>query len=89
MAKLYFIALAINSLLPALCTGAFCPDGQLDETQIKDYVLDQVNEKRKLLLDGNQKNGNSGDNLPPPKGMTQLVSHYLFPRPPFFGSRED
>ncbi|EYC30048.1 hypothetical protein Y032_0005g2416 [Ancylostoma ceylanicum] len=73
MAKLSFIALAIASLLPALCEAtAFCATGQLTETQINDYVINPVNRRRDTLAAGNQKNGESGANLPPAQGMTQI-----------------
>ncbi|EYC30043.1 hypothetical protein Y032_0005g2414 [Ancylostoma ceylanicum] len=72
MAKFYFIALAIISVLPALCKGQFCENGELLGDEIYEYVVDPVNERRETLLNGKQQNGDSGKNLPPPKGMTKL-----------------
>ncbi|RCN43038.1 hypothetical protein ANCCAN_10998 [Ancylostoma caninum] len=78
MAKLYLKALAITFLLPALCEGASCVNGQLDQTQIDDFVLNPINSRREKLVAGTQKNGNSGQNLPPAKGMPAMVSYCLF-----------
>ncbi|RCN41456.1 SCP-like protein [Ancylostoma caninum] len=72
MAKLYFIALALGSALPALCQDTFCPNGKMIGADIYEYVLDPVNNERKTLLDGNKPNGESGQKLPPPQGMTKL-----------------
>ncbi|EYC30773.1 hypothetical protein Y032_0004g1763 [Ancylostoma ceylanicum] len=79
MAKLYFIALAITCLLPALCDGKpivlvspLCPNGNLDKDTIDNSVLKVVNKYREDLINGTQKNGALNQMLPPPKGMTQL-----------------
>ncbi|RCN41458.1 hypothetical protein ANCCAN_12567 [Ancylostoma caninum] len=77
MAELCFIALAITSLLPALSEGAQCANGQLTNTEISQYVLDPVNQRRNTLAAGNQKNGESGQNLPPPASMSPMVSHSI------------
>ncbi|EYC30030.1 hypothetical protein Y032_0005g2406 [Ancylostoma ceylanicum] len=69
----YSVALTIFSLLPALCKGQFCDNGQLLGADIYEYIVDPVNEYREKLLKGEQKNGNSGSNLPPPQGMTKLT----------------
>ncbi|KAL6729652.1 hypothetical protein Aduo_000690 [Ancylostoma duodenale] len=73
MAKFYFIAFAVSSLLPALCNGSFCRRGKLERSQINEYVLNPVNEARRILTAGKQKNGDGGKNLPAAKGMTKLA----------------
>ncbi|EYC30015.1 hypothetical protein Y032_0005g2397 [Ancylostoma ceylanicum] len=73
----YHIGTVIAFLLPALSEGAHCGNGALPEREISEYILNPVNEYRKTLIDGKQKNGDSGQNLPPPKGMTLMVSGCL------------
>ncbi|RCN53193.1 SCP-like protein [Ancylostoma caninum] len=73
MAKFYFIAFAVTSLLPAFCNGSFCRRGKLERSQIHEYVLNPVNEARQRLSAGKQKNGLGGKNLPAAKGMTKLA----------------
>ncbi|KAL6740503.1 hypothetical protein Aduo_013853 [Ancylostoma duodenale] len=75
MAKFHFIALVITSLLPSLSEGVYCENGELLGNEIFDYVIDPVNERRTTLLDGKQQNGDSGQNLPSPKGMTKLLDY--------------
>ncbi|EYC30785.1 hypothetical protein Y032_0004g1770 [Ancylostoma ceylanicum] len=74
MASLYFIALAVISLFPALCGGlrAFCPSGQLDKVTIERDILTTVNARRHALIKGKQQNGRTGTNLPPARGMTNV-----------------
>ncbi|KIH56966.1 SCP-like protein, partial [Ancylostoma duodenale] len=50
----------------------YCDGAELYGAEIFDYILDPVNNERTNLVDGTQKNGNSGQNLPPAKGMTRL-----------------
>ncbi|EYC04482.1 hypothetical protein Y032_0087g2034 [Ancylostoma ceylanicum] len=72
MAKFYFITLAIT-FLPALCNGSFCRRGKLERSQINDFIINPVNEARRILTSGKQKNGYSGKNMPAAKGMTKLA----------------
>ncbi|KIH56345.1 SCP-like protein [Ancylostoma duodenale] len=81
MAKLNLIALAIASLLPALCEGKpvffiqpLCPGGYLDKGTIEDNVLKLINTRRQALAQGTQKNGSGGKpkKLPPATNMTKI-----------------
>ncbi|EYC30776.1 hypothetical protein Y032_0004g1765 [Ancylostoma ceylanicum] len=79
MAKLYFIALAIVCLLPALCEGnpvvfatPQCQGGYLDQSTINTGVLNPINTARENVAKGNQQNGPNGTNLPSAKSMTQM-----------------
>ncbi|KAL6740500.1 hypothetical protein Aduo_013850 [Ancylostoma duodenale] len=74
MSKLYFNALAIISLLPALCEGVLplCPNGAIDKETVDRDILQTVNDRRQTLTEGRQKNGDTGQNLPPAKGMTKV-----------------
>ncbi|KAL6740560.1 hypothetical protein Aduo_013904 [Ancylostoma duodenale] len=67
-----FIALAVASLLPALCEGKpklllLCPGGYLDKDTIDNGILNPVNARRAKLALGTQKNGRDGipATLPP------------------------
>ncbi|KAL6729651.1 hypothetical protein Aduo_000689 [Ancylostoma duodenale] len=74
MVKFYIIAFAVTSLLPTLCNGLpFCSWGKLERSQINEYVLNPVNEARRILATGKQKNGYGGENLPATKRMTKLL----------------
>ncbi|RCN43040.1 SCP-like protein [Ancylostoma caninum] len=79
MAKLYFIGLAIASLLSSLCEGKpvvlltpQCPGGYLDQSTINTGVLDPINAARQKVVNGAQANGPGGSNLPAGKDLTQL-----------------
>ncbi|KAL6740501.1 hypothetical protein Aduo_013851 [Ancylostoma duodenale] len=81
MAKLNLIALAIASLLPALCEGKpvffiqpLCPGGYLDKGTIEHNVLKLINTRRQALAQGTQKNGSGGKpkKLPPATNMTKI-----------------
>ncbi|KAL6740495.1 hypothetical protein Aduo_013846 [Ancylostoma duodenale] len=81
MAKLNLIALAIASLLPALCEGKpvffiqpLCPSGYLDKDTIENKVLKPINTHRLALAQGTQKNGSGGKppKLPPATNMTKI-----------------
>lgn len=52
-----------------------CGDGDVDET-VTMAVVKLINDRRTALVDGTQPNGKSGQNLPPAKSMTAIVSYY-------------
>lgn len=52
-----------------------CPGGDVDQT-VTSAVVKLINDRRTALVEGTQKNGNSGKNLPPAKGMTAIVSYF-------------
>ncbi|RCN43045.1 hypothetical protein ANCCAN_11005 [Ancylostoma caninum] len=86
MANLNFTALAIASVLLALCEGRpvtfvqpQCqPNGYLDKTTIDNGILQPINDERAKVAKHEQQNGMSPtQKLPPATGMTQLVSCFL------------
>ncbi|RCN43036.1 hypothetical protein ANCCAN_10996 [Ancylostoma caninum] len=79
MARLYFNVLAIISLFPALCGGVrpLCPRGAIDKETVNTDILQTVNDRRQALIEGRQQNGDTGENLPPARGMTKMVSYLL------------
>ncbi|EYC30009.1 hypothetical protein Y032_0005g2391 [Ancylostoma ceylanicum] len=74
MARFYLLAIAAASLLPLLCQGAaMCTGGEVEQSEVNE-VLTLINDRRKALVAGTQKNGMSGKTLPAAKGMTEIVS---------------
>ncbi|RCN41451.1 SCP-like protein [Ancylostoma caninum] len=72
MADLYFIAL-VTSILAVLCQGApTCGTGGVEESETS-AVVRLINERRTALVDGTQRNGETGQNLPPAKSMNAIT----------------
>ncbi|RCN41453.1 SCP-like protein [Ancylostoma caninum] len=51
--------------------ASICTGGDVEQSEADD-VLKLINDRRKALVDGTQKNGGSGKMLPPAKGMTAI-----------------
>ncbi|EYC06807.1 hypothetical protein Y032_0074g903 [Ancylostoma ceylanicum] len=66
-----FPAATANYEIFIMISAPFCSGGKAAKEQVNE-VLKLVNDRRTLLVEGKQKNGNSGNQLPPAKGMTKI-----------------
>ncbi|RCN52287.1 SCP-like protein, partial [Ancylostoma caninum] len=51
--------------------AAYCPGGIAERAEVE-KIIELVNARRTALVEGKQKNGLTGNNLPPAKGMTKI-----------------
>ncbi|EYB88735.1 hypothetical protein Y032_0242g3421 [Ancylostoma ceylanicum] len=82
MPYFYLLAFAVLPLIAALRHGAEKPPGDCRTDQIKfpekDKYIYKINEYRKLMIEGQQKNGKDGGNLPTGENVVEMVSSLIF-----------
>ncbi|EYB88733.1 hypothetical protein Y032_0242g3419 [Ancylostoma ceylanicum] len=81
MLYFYLLPFAVLPLYAAILRGAEKPPGDCGTNQSifpeKDKYVKKINEYRKIMIEGQQKNGKSGRNLPTGENVAEMLEDHL------------